>query len=50
MLDFSHLPNTANGAERQVFNALGVNDWQTWIKPRGKSMVMITSLGPGGGG
>jgi hypothetical protein len=50
MLDFSHIPNAANGAETFIFNALGANDWQTWVKPRGKSLVNIIAISPGGGG
>ena len=50
MLDFSHLPNAANGADTQIFNALGLSDWQTWVKPRGKSMMMVSSIGAGAGG
>jgi hypothetical protein len=50
MLDFSHIPNAANGAETFVFNALGVNDWQTWVKPRGKSIISILAIGGGAGG
>ena len=50
MSDFLHLPNAANGAETLVYSALGLNDWQTWTKPRGKSMLSITCVAPGGGG
>ena len=50
MLDFSHLANTKNGGDLQVFNALGTNDFQTWVKPRGKSMVSIIAINSGGGG
>ncbi len=48
MFDTSHLPNAINGADVQVFRAPG--QWQTWVKPRGKSMVSIYALGSGGGG
>ena len=50
MLDFSHIPNGQNGAETFVFNALGANDWQTWMRPRGKSMANIIAISPGAGG
>ena len=50
MFDTSHLPNLRNGADVQVFRAGGPGDWQTWVKPRGKSMVWIFCLGAGGGG
>ena len=50
MLDFSHLANARNGSEVQTFNALGAGDWQTWLKPRGKSNVTIIGMGSGGGG
>ena len=50
MLDFSHLPNTLNGADIQTFNALGPSDFQTWLRPRGKSMVSILCLSSGAGG
>ncbi len=50
MLDFSHIPNLAHGAETVVFNALGANDWQTWVRPRGKSFASIIVIGGGAGG
>lgn len=50
MLDFSHVPNTMNGADVQTFTALGVSDFQTWIRPRGKSMFSILMVGAGAGG
>ena len=50
MLDFSHLPNTLSGADIQTFNALGASDFQTWLRPRGKSMISILSLSSGAGG
>ena len=50
MLDISHLANTRNGGDVQIFNALGASDFQTWVKPRGKSMVSIIAINPGGGG
>ena len=50
MLDLSHIANAANGADIQIFNALGAIDWQTWMRPRGKSMFMALMLGGGAGG
>lgn len=48
MFDFSHLPNTANGADIQVLRAPG--QFQTWTKPRGKSRIEILAIGSGAGG
>ena len=48
MFDYSHLPNPVNGADVQVFRSPG--QWQSWIKPRGKSQVKIICLGAGAGG
>jgi hypothetical protein len=50
MLDFSHIPNTQHGADAQIFSALGGSDYQTWLRPRGKSMMAIHIIGAGGGG
>jgi hypothetical protein len=50
MLDFSHVPNVQNGADTQIFNALGINDWQTWMRPRGKTMANFILIGSGAGG
>jgi hypothetical protein len=50
MSDMSHLPNIFNGAETFVFNALGVNDWQSIIVPRGKSHIEIICIGSGASG
>lgn len=47
MLDLLHLPNRANGADIQLFRAPA--QFQTWIKPRGKSMVKIICIGSGAG-
>lgn len=38
---------------RSIFNGTAVADgvdWQTWVKPRGKSQVAILCIGAGGGG
>ena len=50
MLDFSHVPNVSNGADVQIINALGATDWQSIVKPRGKSQLEIICIGSGGGG
>ena len=52
MLDISHIPQN-NNSDIQIFtgnsNTYG-ESWQTWIKPRGKSMCSILLLGRGGNG
>ncbi len=50
MSDMSHFANTFNGADVQVFNALSSVDFQTWLRPRGKSMFSILMIGSGAGG
>ncbi|MEO9168641.1 MAG: glycine-rich domain-containing protein [Aestuariivirga sp.] len=50
MLDFSNLANTRNGADIQIFSTATGLSFQTWTKPRGKSMMMITALSAGAGG
>ena len=53
MLDFGHLPVSTGAADVQTFigtsQAVGT-DWQTWVKPRGKSMIDILLIGKGGNG
>lgn len=52
MLDHFHLPTPNGAAEVFYFEgaiASGTN-WRTWQKPRGKSMVHILLVGPGGNG
>lgn len=52
MLDFSHLP-TSTKADVQVFNGTAPTSgggWQTWVKPRGASMLHILCIGAGGNG
>lgn len=52
MLDLLHLPRDLR-ADVQVFASRPANallDWQTWIKPRGVSMLYMFALGGGGGG
>jgi hypothetical protein len=48
MFDFSHLPNVGNGADVQVFRA--AQQWQTWMRPRGKTMLRMIAIGSGAGG
>jgi hypothetical protein len=55
MLDFSHLPTGYGSADVQEF--IGKSDslnngvvWETWLKPRGKSMCCIMLLGNGANG
>jgi hypothetical protein len=53
MLDFSHIP-TANGtSDVQTFvgtSTTAGGSWQTWMKPRGKTMCCIHLTGKGGNG
>ena len=53
MLDFSHIPTPYGAATVETFvgnsNAIG-EVWQTWVKPRGKSMCNILLIGKGGNG
>lgn len=55
MLDFSHIPTSSGAADIQEF--IGKSDaatagvtWETWVKPRGKSMCSILLIGNGGNG
>lgn len=53
MLDFSHIPVAIGNADVQSFvgNATTLaSSWQTWQKPRGKSMLHIQLVGAGGNG
>jgi hypothetical protein len=53
MLDISHIPTQYPNADVQVFvgNNVGTtSNWQTWIKPRGKSMGHLLIVGAGGNG
>lgn len=53
MLDLSHLPVNTGASDVQVFygsSTAAGNDWITWVKPRGKSMIDILLLGKGGDG
>jgi len=53
--DFGFLPPQFTG-DVQMFFSTGVqatpttNNWQTWVKPRGISMVYMIAIGGGGGG
>jgi hypothetical protein len=52
-LDLLHIPSITGNSDVQIFygnsQAAGVS-WQTWEKPRGKSMVNIQLFGKGGNG
>ena len=48
MIDEFGLVQGQPSADVQVFRAGG--QWETWIKPRGKTMMMATIIGGGGGG
>lgn len=55
MLDFSHLPTAYPLADVQTFigsatTTGGTVGYQTWLKPRGKSMCHILLVGNGGNG
>jgi hypothetical protein len=53
MLDLSHLPVGTGAADVQLFfgtSTAAGNDWQTWVKPRGKTMLQIALFGKGGNG
>ena len=53
MLDFSHLPGQYGSADVQMIVGSAVasgNMYQTWQKPRGKSMCNIVLVGRGGNG
>lgn len=54
MLDLSHIPSQYPNADVQVFvgNASSPTslDWQTWTKPRGKTMCHILLIASGGNG
>lgn len=53
MLDTRHLPTDTGASEVQIFNqpATVTNvQWQTYMKPRGKTMLSILCIGGGGGG
>jgi hypothetical protein len=55
MLDFSHIPTENGASDIQTF--IGKSDgitagvmWETWVKPRGKSMCSILLIGNGANG
>lgn len=53
MLDFSHIPTPYGASDVQEFigTAAGnIADFQTWVKPRGKTMAHLLLFGPGGNG
>lgn len=53
MHDFWHIPTKTGVAEVSYFKGTSTaagNDWITWNKPRGKTMVSILLVGKGGNG
>ena len=53
MLDFGYIPTNTGAADVQFFIGAAQadgTDWQTWIKPRGKTMIDIVLVGKGGNG
>jgi len=53
MLDQSHIPSSTDNTQYFFFQGTGSNGYglpQTWIKPRGASMVYIVCVGGGSGG
>lgn len=53
MLDFSHIPTQYGAATVESFSAntsVAGAGWQTWQKPRGKTMAHILLVGAGGNG
>lgn len=53
MLDFGHIPTPYGSANVQLFtgsaSVTGLQ-WQTWMKPRGKTMMFIMAASGGAGG
>lgn len=53
MLDLLNLPPSTGSTDVQMFTSLATVtgiQWQTWRKPRGKTMCHIICIGGGGGG
>lgn len=53
MLDLGHLPTDTGVGDVQIFTrpcTVTNTQWETWRKPRGKSMMNIICIGGGGGG
>jgi hypothetical protein len=53
MLDFSHIPTPYGASTVESFTAnstVAGGAWQTWTKPRGKTMAHILLVGAGGNG
>lgn len=53
MLDTFNFPSQYGAADVQIFNMPSTVtnlQWDTWLKPRGKSMMNIICIGGGGGG
>lgn len=53
MHDFSHIPTGTGASVVQIFYGTSTaegGDWQTWLKPRGKTMIDILLVGKGADG
>lgn len=53
MLDFGHIPQPYGNGDVQLFTGTAgaiATSWQTWTKPRGKTMLHIMLVGAGGNG
>lgn len=53
MLDLNHFPSSTGSDDVQIFNRPSTvtnTQWQTYLKPRGKTMLSILCIGGGGGG
>jgi hypothetical protein len=53
MLDLSNLPSGNGATDVQIFygnSPIAGQQWQTWAKPRGKTMLDILLIGKGGNG
>jgi len=49
MIDFKYLTSDMN-VDRQTFYSTSGLTWQTWTKPKGRSMAYMLIIGGGGGG
>lgn len=53
MLDLGHTPSGNGASDVQIFygnSPIAGQMWQTWVKPRGKTMLDILLIGKGGNG
>lgn len=53
MIDHGHIPTETGAGDVQVFTrpcTVTNTQWETWRKPRGKTMMNIVCIGGGGGG